>query len=108
MMTHKSKIKTANGEITTWLVFDAGCLPFRVIAYKMDEDYAKKNNAGYQTYDLNVEAFDTDSFEWKKLIKSCDFSDEEVKSILEGENILGEIRDLLRSLFGIRMYTDEK
>ena len=106
MKTHKAITKTQAGEITTWIVSDVSYLTFRIVAFRMDANYAKKNNNGHQIYELNVEAFDPESFGWKTIIKNNDFSDEDVKAMLDSDNILEEIKDFLQTFFGIRMYND--
>lgn len=108
MKTHKAITKTSSGEITTWIVVDDSFnfMTFRIVLFKMDEEYAKKNNDGNQTFDLQIEAFDRESFGWKTLIKSNDFSNEELKAMIEGNDILGELKDFLITFFGIRMYND--
>lgn len=106
MQTHKATIKSGSGEITTWIIHDLGCMPFRVVTFKMDAEYAKEYANGHQDYNLNVEVFDNKSLEWKPLVRETDFSDEELEAMIEGGSILGEIKDYLATFFGIRMYND--
>lgn len=108
MTTHKTTTKTLTGEITTWIVSDPNCLTFRVAVFKMDADYAKKYNDGKQIYDLHVEAFNPDSSEWKSIIKTNDFSNDEIRAMIESDNVLVEVKDFLRTFFGIRMCMDDK
>jgi hypothetical protein len=108
MKTHKATTQTPDGEITIWIVSDPNCLTFRVSTFKMGENYVYEHNNGHHVYDLHVEAFDQDSFEWKDMIKTNDFSNDEIKAMIESDNVLVEVKDFLRTFFGIRMCMDDK
>ena len=101
-MFKKSIVNTEAGEITTWLVGEKRCSTCRITAFRMSDEFAKKNNRTPMC-GLTVAVWDFSDWGWKEVITGEIFTYSEVREMLRKDTVLPEVQKMLKDYFNIEI-----
>ena len=102
MAQTKSTFATEAGVTTTWLVSHTGCLPFKIVLFRMSQDYAKRQKIP-DSVGLSVWAFHQEELTWKRLLDESDFNGDEVLDAEKKDCIVAFVLARIKAVFGMRV-----
>lgn len=101
-MVYTSERVTDSGKIKTFLVRGNGTSTFRIVSFRMSDDFAEKQHLRRVERTIEISVFDSYSMEWKVLVPSVVFSYGDCMDMqTEDSRLLDKVRDFMRDYFGI-------
>ncbi|MBO6031753.1 MAG: hypothetical protein J6Q22_09790 [Prevotella sp.] len=102
-MVYKSERAVDSGNITTFIVKGKDTATFRIVSFKMSDNYAEINNIRRAERSIEISIFDPNSLEWKEIVPAGTFRYGDCIEMQMDDcgNILVKVRDFLRDYFGI-------